>query len=211
MRVSTVNDLYAAGISETDIIKRTRHRTVTTLKSYRREDLASTSRASDALAAPSRVSTAGEKRKNIITVGRQEVPTTEAAKAKIAKQDEELTAALQWIEAMESDEIAKLTGFEDSEQDVRRKSAETNTNVILPIDLQSVSTRVVMNTGSMNISTGMTVTNSRDKNVGTELSFHAGAEVFFIILQLFLTRSRVTLMTSSTQSPDWHVLMLNDQ
>jgi hypothetical protein len=38
-----------------------------------------------------------------------------------------------------------------------------------------------MNTGSMNISYGMTVTNSRNKNVGIELSFHAGAEVFFII------------------------------
>jgi hypothetical protein len=70
---------------------------------------------------------------------------------------------------MESDEIAELTGFEDSEQNVRRKSAETNTNIILPIDLQSVSTRVVMNTGSMNISNGMTVTNSRNKNVGIEL------------------------------------------
>ena len=32
-----------------------------------------------------------------------------------------------------------------------------------------------------------------------------------VILQLFLTRSRVTLMTSSTQSPEWHVLMMNDQ
>jgi hypothetical protein len=32
-----------------------------------------------------------------------------------------------------------------------------------------------------------------------------------IILQLFLTHPSVTLMTPSTHSRDWHVLIMNDQ
>ena len=52
MRVTTVNDLFNAGLSETDIVKRTRHRSVATLKTYRRDNVASTIKASEALSAP---------------------------------------------------------------------------------------------------------------------------------------------------------------
>ena len=47
-----MNDLFNAGLSETDIVKRTRHRSVATLKTYRRDNVASTIKASEALSAP---------------------------------------------------------------------------------------------------------------------------------------------------------------
>ena len=185
MRVSTVNDLHAAGVSETDIIKKTRHRTVTTLASYRRDNLATTSRISDALSAPSRVST-GDKRKQ--TVEGQEVKTSnakgEVSEAKKVKQEADLNETLLWLKDMKPDDIAELSdvGEEKKEEksDEGPQSVGTNTNVILPRDL-SVSTRAVRNTSGMNISAGLTITNNTDKNVATELSFHAEAEVFFTI------------------------------
>ena len=175
MRVSTVNDLYEAGFAETDIIKRTRHRTVTTLKSYRREDLASTSRASDALSAPSRAG--GQKRKHTVVEGTGVAESI----AKRAKQEEDLNATLMMIEEMGSDEFDELMDFgEDEDNDM--KSVGTGTTAVLPIDLSSITIEVTMNIGQINIPSDTEselMDNGTSKKVGTELSFHANADIKF--------------------------------
>ena len=53
LRTSTINTLFDAGVTETDIIKRTRHRSVAILATYRRDSVAALTKVSEILSAPS--------------------------------------------------------------------------------------------------------------------------------------------------------------
>ena len=109
----------------------------------------------------------------------------EVSEAKKVKQEADLNETLLWLKDMKPDEnITELIDFGEEKKEEKSdrgpQSVGTNTNVILPRDLP-VSTRAVRNTSGMNVSAGLTITNNTDKNVATELSFHAEAEVFFTI------------------------------
>ena len=101
--------------------------------------------------------------------------------AKRVKLEEDLNATLMMIEEMGSDEFDELMDLGEHE-DNNMKSVGTGTTAVLPIDLSSITIEVTMNIGQINIPSDTEselIDNGTSKKVGTELSFHANADIKF--------------------------------
>ena len=108
----------------------------------------------------------------------------EDQEAKKSRLDKELAEALIWLNTEGSQLVTDFDDFKVEQVQSKRTetvSIDTNTLITLPDQIGHVEISMKFNSNNMSIGELPNKVEENDKNVGTELSFPARAEVHFTV------------------------------